>query len=294
MVSDVMTELNEILKMRHHDVSPYSPHINGQVERVHQTMGKYLKTYCENAPAEWTDFIPSLRFALNTRVHSSTKMSPYFMTYMEHPVFPWSQNQHLSYSESDIMSRVRLLNHARELISSNSEEAKAASKKAYNIKTKAWKFKPGDSVLLHYPDPPRGTSRKLYSPWQGIYTIVEKTNDLIYKLRKKGGRMKIAHINRIKYHDPENSQSDKDTHVSHEDDLDAEILPPPTGRTTCSTTNTLPPPIDRYTSAIENSHMAVADTRQNPVNPPSLWGSNNTPENNAKFADEFRTLFGPN
>ena len=193
-VSNVMKELNEILKMRHHVISPYSPHVNGQVERVHQTMGKYLKTYCDNAPAEWTDFIPSLRFALNTRVHSSTKMSPYFMTYMEHPVFPWSQDQHLSYSETDIMAKVRLLNHARNLISSNSEEAKAASKKAYDIKTKTRKFLPGDSILLHHPNPPKGTSRKLYSPWRGIYTVIEKTNDIVYKLRKKGGRVKIAYI----------------------------------------------------------------------------------------------------
>ena len=148
-----MDELNKILRTRHHVISPYSPHINGQVERVHKTMGEYLQTYCDNAPAEWTDFLPSLRFAINTRVHSSTKMSPYFMTYMEHPMFPWSQNQHLSYSESEILSRVLLLQHTRKLISVNSDEAKAASKRAYNIKTKARKFAPGDATL---PRPTKG------------------------------------------------------------------------------------------------------------------------------------------
>ena len=294
-ISDIMDELNEILKIRHHVVSPYKPHVNGQVERVHKTMGSYLKSYCENAPAEWTDFIPLFRFALNTRVHDSTKMSPYFMTYMEHPVFPWSQDQHLSYSESDIMSRVRLLNRARELISSNSEEAKAASKRAYDIKTKEQQYKPGDSVLLYYPDPSKGASRKPYSPWRGVYTIIEKDNHLIYKLKKKGGRMKIAHINRIKYYDPENSQSDEDTHISHEDDLDAEIQTLPSGRTTRSTTNTLPPPIDRYTSAnISDHNMAVAIDRQTPPNTSTLQGDTNANRSDATFADEFRTLFGPN
>ena len=86
------------------------------------------------------------------------------MTYMEHPMFPWSQNQHLSYSELEIASRIRLLQHARQLISTNSDEAKAASKKAYDIKTKVRKFAPGDDVLLHFPDPPKGTSKKLYTP----------------------------------------------------------------------------------------------------------------------------------
>ena len=154
------------------------------------------------------------------------------MTYMEHPMFPRSQNQHLSYLESEIVSRVRLLQHARKLISENSDEAKAASKKAYDIKTKARKFAPGDDLLLHYPDPLKGSSRKLYSPWRGIYTIIEKTNDLIYKLRKKGGRIKTAHINRIKYYDPENSDSDKDTSIRNEEDEESEAQP--TGPTTRS------------------------------------------------------------
>ena len=285
-VSDVMIELNEILKMRHHVISPYSPHVNGQIERVHRTMGSYLKTYCDNTPTEWTDFIPSLRFALNTRIHSSTKMSPYFMTYMEHPTFPWSQNKHLSYSESDVISKVRLLNHARELILSNSDEAKAASKKAYDIKTKTQRFEPGEKVLLHYPNPPKGTSRKLYSPWRGIYTVIRRDNDLIYQLRKKGGRLKIAHINRIKYYDPENSKSDKDTHISYEDDEEAETTKLPSVRTTRSNTNNLPPPINRYTSA--NKNLAIAENRQNT---PSFKTRENH-SNNAKFADEFNTIFG--
>ena len=292
-VSEVMDDLNKILRMRYHVISPYSPHINGQVERVHKTMGEYLQTYCDNTPAEWTDFLPSLRFALNPRVHSSTKMSPYFMTYMEHPVFPWSQNQHLSYKESEIVSRVQLLQHTRTLISGNSDEAKAASKKAYDIKTKAHKFTPGDDVLLHYPDPPKDASRKLYTPWQGIYTIIEKTNDLIYKLRKKGGRIKTAHINRIKYYDPENSDSDKDTHISNEDDEEVETQPK--GPTTCSRDNTLPPPINRFTALANPRQDEVTETaRQPPTDLPSLWGSNNTQSNNATFATEFRTLFGQN
>ena len=292
-VSNVMDELNKLLRLKHHVISPYSPHINGQVERVHKTMGDYLKEYCDNAPAEWTDFLPSLRFALNTRVHCSTKMSPYFMTYMEHPTFPWSQEQHLTYSESEIASRVLLLQHARQLISQNSDEAKAASKRAYDIKTKARKFSPGDDVLLHIPDPPEGTSRKLYMPWRGIYTIIEKTSDTKYKLKKKGGRVKSAHINRIKYYDPENSDSDKDTLISNEEDEE----PPSedTGPTTRSRDNTLPPPINRFTAMV-NAHQDefTQIARQPPMDATLLWGSNNSLSNDATFATEFRTILAQN
>ena len=124
-------------------------------------------------------------------------MSPYFMTYMEHPMFPWSQNQHLSYSESEIASRILLLQHARKLISENSGEAKAASKQAYDIKTKARKIGSRRRRVVALPRPTKVAN---YTPWRGIYTIVEKTSHLIYKLRKKGGRIKTAHINHIKYY----------------------------------------------------------------------------------------------
>ena len=130
-------------------------------------------------------------------------------------------------------------------------------------------------MLLHYPDPPKGISRKLYTPWRGIYTIVEKRNDLIYKLRKKGGRIKTAHINRIKYYNPENSDSDKDTHISNEKDEDTEAQP--MGPKTRSRDSTLPPPIDRFAALADTQQDKVTETaRQPPTDLPSLWGSSNT------------------
>ena len=225
-VSDVIIRLNEIIKMRHHVISPYSPHVGGQIVRVHRTRGSYLKIYYYNTLTEWINFIPSLRLALNTRIHNSTRMSPYFMACMEHPSFPWPQDMHLSYSESDVMSEARPLNHARGLILSESDGARAASKGAYDSKTKTQRFEPGEKVILHYPSPPEGTNRKLYPPWKGAYKVIHKDDDLIYKLRKRGGRMETAHINQIR--------------------------------------DNLPPPIDRYTSA--NQNLAIATNRQKPRN----------------------------
>ena len=121
-------------------------------------------------------------------------------------------------------------------------------------------------MLLHFPDPPKGTSRKLYTPWWGIYTIIEKTSNLIYKLRKKGGRIKTAHINRIKYYDPENLDSDKDTRISNEEDEEPETQPiQPTGPTTRSRDNKLPPAINRFTTTVNMQQDEVTKiARQTP------------------------------
>ena len=146
---------------------------------------------------------------------------------------------------------------------------------------------------MHFPDPPKGTSRKLYTPWRGIYTIVEKTSNLIYKLRKKGGRIKTAHINRIKYYDPENSDSDKDAHISNEEDEEVKTQPiQPSGPTTRSRDNTLPPPINRFTAIVNTQQDEVTQiARQPPMDLTSLWGSNNSLSTDATFATEFRTIF---
>ena len=260
-------------------ISTISPQIDGQVEGIHQTMGDYLKTYCDNPSAEWTNFLSSLRFALNTRVHSSTKISPYFTTYWEHPMLPWSQNQHLSYSESKIASRILPLQHAPKLISENSEEAKAASKRAYDIETTACRLCPGDDALFHFTDPPKGTNRK------------------IYKLKRKGGKIKATHINHIKYYDPEKSDSDTDTRISNEEDEEAETQPTqPTGPTTRSRDNTLPPPTNKFTAIVNTQHDEVTHiAKQPPMDLTSLWESNNTStSNSATFATEFMTLFAQN
>ena len=87
-------------------------------------------------------------------------------------------------------------------------------------------------------------------------------------MRKKGGRIRDAHINRLKYYDPEDSNDDEEVHLSNNEDLGTHdttqnedatqtgdthpARETPEGRTTRSKSNKLPPPIQRFTSATEN------------------------------------------
>ena len=117
-ISGVMKELQNLMCMKHHIISPFSPQINGIIEQAHRSLGEYIRSYCEESTTGWVKFLPSLRFALNTRIHSRTKVSLFFMTYLVHLVFPRTPEENITYSKSDI---VKMLQYARQLVTDNSE-----------------------------------------------------------------------------------------------------------------------------------------------------------------------------
>jgi hypothetical protein len=218
--NEVLKELTKLMKSKHHIISPYSPSVNGIIERVHRSLGAYIRSFCEEQTTEWVSLLPVLTFSLNTKVHSSTKLTPYFLTYGEHPIFPWTPHEHITYSESEISDRIRMLQYAQKLCYANDLETRAASKRAFDVKSKFKQFKIKDEVLLFIPSPPVGANSKFYNPWRGIYNIIERTSNNTYIVRKKGGRTRKAHVNRLRYYDPTNSPNDPQVQITVEDDVE--------------------------------------------------------------------------
>ena len=259
--NEVLKELSKLMQSKHHIVSPYSPSVNGIIERVHRSLGAYIKSFCENQTTDWVEYLPALTFSLNTTVNRSTKFSPYFITYLEHPTFPWTPNENITYSESDIADRLKMLQYTQRLCYQNDLSARAASKRAFDVKAKFRSFKIGDEVLLHIPSPPKGHNSKFYTPWRGIYIVTQKTSQGTYLVKKNGqGKARRAHVNRLKFYDPKNSREDPAVRISDEDDEEdvneqedvkepinkTPFIPNPNQRITRSKTKNLPPPIIRY------------------------------------------------
>ena len=56
-----------------------------QMECVNQALEKYLRCYIDYNLSNWSDLLPSAKFAYNNQAHKGIKESPFYLEYGRHP-----------------------------------------------------------------------------------------------------------------------------------------------------------------------------------------------------------------
>ena len=184
-VNNLMAEVADRLQLKQKTTPVYNPHSNG-VERFHRTLNSMLRTYMDREDVNWPRALPAIMMAYNSKVHSVTQVTPHFATYGKEMAIPVdliiappeqekrTMNQHLE----------ETLNRFRRIFAYMRKNQEATIRRSAGLyKGKILDLKRGDKVWYLCPRQVPGKPPKLTDTWLGPYKVVERLNDLVYRIR---------------------------------------------------------------------------------------------------------------
>ncbi|KAI2645745.1 Transposon Tf2-9 polyprotein [Labeo rohita] len=162
--------------------SGYHPQANGQVERLNQEIGRYLRTYCNREQHRWSEFLPWAEYAQNSLTHSSTGLTPFQCVLgFQPPLFPWSGEPSSVPAVDDWIRRSERVwdsAHIRLQRAVRMQEIQANRRRCPHPP-----YQPGQRVWLSTRDIKlRLPSRKLAPRYVGPFKILRRINDVTYQL----------------------------------------------------------------------------------------------------------------
>jgi len=80
-VAELMKELNQILGIKTKLSTAFHPQTDGQTEWMNQELEQYLRLFVEHRQKDWLEWLAAAEFAVNNKVHTATKVSPFMANY---------------------------------------------------------------------------------------------------------------------------------------------------------------------------------------------------------------------
>ena len=176
-------ELNKMLGIETRLFTVFHPQIDGQTERMNQELEQYLRFFVEHRQKDWPEWLASAEFAVNNKVHTATKVSPFIANYgKEMRMGGDIRRKGKVESATEFVERMKKVH----------EEAEAALKKTQEEmkryvdrnKKKTEKWKKGDRILLSTKDLvfKERPTKKLTERYVWLYVIEEVVSTNAVKL----------------------------------------------------------------------------------------------------------------
>ena len=184
----ILNHICTFLQIAKNKTTPAHPQCNAQVEIVNKSIKKYLATMTEDA-LDWKPLIPTLAFAYNTTVHSTTGFSPAHLMFGYQPKY--STNMSLPDGHNDRTNT--LLRHLflnRQVATKNALQNTDKYKQRHDAKTVEVILNPGQFVFLDK----RlflNTNEKIDDKWEGPYLITKVFPNGTLDLLRKGRNIRV-------------------------------------------------------------------------------------------------------
>ena len=80
-----MRELNNLLGIQTKLLTAYYPQTDGQTERINQELKQYLRVFIDHRQEQWPDWLGTVEFIYNNKIHMATKTLPFKVNYGQDP-----------------------------------------------------------------------------------------------------------------------------------------------------------------------------------------------------------------
>ena len=206
--SSVMREVSRLLTIRQLTTSPYNPRCNGMVERFNGSLKTMLKRMCAEQPRDWDRYLAPLLFAYREAPHESLGgFSPFELLYGRRVRGPMQVLKELltkEGTETEVKTTYQYIIDLKERLQDTCTlahdmltQASDKYKQYYDRGAKPRSLEVGDKVLILLPT----DHNKLLLQWKGPYTVLQRFNDVDYKVQVKD-KAKTYHINLLKRYIP--------------------------------------------------------------------------------------------
>ncbi|RWR98508.1 hypothetical protein B4U79_05052, partial [Dinothrombium tinctorium] len=215
--SNIIAELNNLLKSNHKFTTPYHPSSSGQVERCNQQIIQLLRTFIEKEINDWDVILPYITHIYNTSLHASTNFNPFFLTRGYHAKLPidFIFENEFNEPKDDLVYEIAYnLTKARDLAKQNILKSQNAFKKQYDKNKLNYEFEVGDKCLISYPISNMMQKNKFKPKW-----LVEADNGNYYFDRIHISKMRPYNERDTDFHkiQAETNENDKERSTIKDD-----------------------------------------------------------------------------
>ena len=204
--SSVFKELLKLLGVKKTRTTPLHPQSDGLVERLNRTLLQYLAMFVSEHQRDWDEWIPMFLLAYRSARHEATQLTPAMILYGQElrlPLQLWrglppeveqEEDVEQGYSEWIREKMTKIHEFVRRRLDVYSSKMKSW----YDNRVHAVEFQPGERVWLFQPRRVKGKCPKLQADWEGPYTVVDRINDVVYRIqRSRRKKCKVVHVRRL-------------------------------------------------------------------------------------------------
>ena len=186
--SNFWQSLWSLCDVRFNMSTSFRPQTDGQSEEMNKIIKNMIRTIIDKNQQNWYDHLPFISFAINNSINSTTKQTPFFLTYGQHPHLPSIIEQSSIPplpGNASIEIILKQLHDDIEVVKNNIKHAQSEQSKYYNPHHQHHQFHINDRVLLDTSNitiDKTGTS-KLNDKYAGPFKIIKVVSPHSYTLQ---------------------------------------------------------------------------------------------------------------